>query len=36
MRRLAREGRVIARKFGRDWQFDADSITGYARGQQVG
>ena len=36
VRRLAAEGVLIARKKGRDWQIDADSAAGYARGDAHG
>jgi len=29
IRELAREGKVIARKWGRDWQIDSASLTNY-------
>lgn len=35
LRELARGGRVIAKKVGRDWQFDAASITDYGKRRKV-
>jgi hypothetical protein len=35
VRQLAREGRLIARRAGRDWLVDADSAQDYGKGRNV-
>lgn len=34
IRDLARQGRLIARRTGRDWQVDRESVTDYARSRK--